>query len=181
MQSIKSTKILLSSVMLALNLNASNTTGYASEDNYVGYGESSYEEQFQLASLAGITLGEDISTACPKFEKILNENKIKLDKKDGKCSTFFMMNGGLVFDNNKVMGIIIPNTFLGFKFLTPAEDVANSYINSDKAINADFVIKTERTKSGKIEKTIIGTDKNNQKIEINNAFVALQKLEKGRF
>lgn len=192
MKTIKenSVKILSSTLLLTLGLNAFGENAfpkYAREDVYVDYGEGSYEEQYQPASLAGITLGEDISTACPKFENILKQNnknldKKNLDKKNSECSTFIMFNGGLTFDNNgKVTGIIILNEFLGFNFLTPAEDVAHSYLNSGKSIDAEFKIKTERLKSGNIEKIIYGVDKNNQKVEISNYSIHLQKLNSGRF
>lgn len=126
------------------------------------------------ASLKGISLDEDLNTACDKLIAIYKDNKkIKIERKSDRCGYDNMMFGyiGIESTNSKtVTSINLPVNLFGLGLLDGVKSHADKYVNSPDA----SVTTMDYHKNGKYEyyegKSIL----NECSVTIDNMFIKLE-------
>lgn len=133
------------------------------------------------ASLKGIELEEDLSTACDKFKSIYKDNKkvqITLDYNKHRCGWDNMLMGyiGVEADKeNKVTSINIPTEVFGFSILDNPKTIADKYIQSEGAA----VRTMDRFTRGKYEYYQGYSIRGQIQVTIDNMFIKLESSSAG--
>lgn len=133
------------------------------------------------ASLKGIELEEDLSSACDKFKSIYKDNKkvqITLDYNKHRCGWDNILMGyiGIEADNeNKVTSINIPIEKFGFSILDGAKTIADKYVQSEGAA----VRTMDRFTSGKYEYYQGYSIRGQIQVTIDNMFIKLETSSAG--
>lgn len=126
------------------------------------------------ASLKGISLDEDLSTACVKLKELYKDNKkVTIEQKSDRCGYDNMLFGyiGIESTNSKtVTSINLPVSLFGLSLLDGVKSHAEKYINSEDAV----VNTMDYHRDGEYEYYKGNSILNECSVIINNMFIKLE-------